>query len=127
MTVLAKPDLDLLELSLWLADLKGDPVVAWSLQATIISVRKIELDLSLSGWLQFNYTDKVVIVAELLDGWEVSVLLFLDWHVRIWVSHKRFGSLVLENTSKDTFGYLAQSRCIILLQFYKSWGVTVER
>ncbi len=87
MTVLAKPDLDLLELSLWLADLKGGPVVAWSLQATISSVRKIELDQSLSGWLQFNYTDKVVIVAELLDGREVSVLIFLDWHVRIGVSH----------------------------------------
>ena len=72
------PDIDLCELSLWLADLKGGPVVAVSLSATISSVRKGELVLSIAGWLQFNDSHEVVIVVELVNSWKVTVLLLLD-------------------------------------------------
>ena len=64
-----------MELSLWLADLKGAPVVAISLTPTIDSVRKGELVLSVVGWLQFNYSDEIIIVAKLVESWEMFVLL----------------------------------------------------
>ncbi len=62
--------------------MKGVPVVAISPTATIGSVGKNELVLDSVGYL-FIHSDEVVIVAELLDGWEVSVLMLLDWQVRI--------------------------------------------
>ncbi len=78
------PDLDFLELSLWLSDLKGGPVVAYSLTTTIGSVQKSELVLTIKGWLQVIDSDKVVVVAELFDGWEVFIRLeALKWQVRI--------------------------------------------
>ncbi len=90
------PDLDLLDLHLLPADLKEGPVVALSLTATISSVRKGELVLALVGY--FIHSDKVVIVVELLNGWEVSVLLFLDWIVRITESVGEFLSLQWNDT-----------------------------
>ncbi len=46
MSALVIPDLNLLELSMWLADLKGGPVVvAQRLIATISSVREGKLEL----------------------------------------------------------------------------------
>jgi hypothetical protein len=44
--------------------------------ATINSIRKSELELIV---IIFVNSDKVVIIAELFDGWEVSVLLALEW------------------------------------------------
>ena len=73
-----------MELSLWLADSKGGPVVALSLQATIGSVRKSESKLKVN-WLHFHDSDEVVIVAELFDGWKVFVLPFvvLEWQIKV--------------------------------------------
>ena len=68
------PDLDLLKLSQWLADLKAGPVVALSLSATISSVRKSELEFSFFGWLHFNDSNDIIVIAEFFDSWEVSVL-----------------------------------------------------
>ncbi len=78
------PDLDLGDLSLWLADLDAAPVVFGSLNAAIGTIPQNELVLNTAGWLQFIHSDKVVVVAELVGGWEVSVLLAtLEWHVGI--------------------------------------------
>ena len=47
--------------------------MAYSLTATIGSVRKSELVLTIEN---FIHSDKVVVVVELVDGREVFVLLF---------------------------------------------------
>ena len=57
-----------------------------------------KLELNPGGWLQFNDSDKLVIVVELVDSWELSVLLAaLEWHVRIRESVGKFLSLLLNN------------------------------
>ena len=57
----------------------------------------------------FTESYKKIVVAELLDGWEVSVLLLsLEWNVRIRVPPGQFiGKLILEHVSEDTTGQLA--------------------
>ncbi len=51
----------------------GGPVVLWSLSAAIGSVRKSELEPIFAN--NFIDRDKVVIVAEFVYGWEVSILM----------------------------------------------------
>ncbi len=75
------PDLDLADLSLWLAVFKGGPVLFGSLSAAIGSVCKGELVLNSVGY--FIHGNKIVVVAELVGGWEESVLLALEWHIGI--------------------------------------------
>ncbi len=97
-----------MELSLWLADFEGGDVVARSLSATIGPVRKSELELFFVGWLQLNDSDEIVIVTKLLECRKVSVLMLLDWRVRIRVSEAEFvGILILQHLSEDSFGKLA--------------------
>ncbi len=55
----------------WLADFMGGPVVLWSLTSAISSVRKSELETIFA--INFIDRDKVVIVAEFVYGWEVSI------------------------------------------------------
>ncbi len=104
MVIFCVPDHDLGELSLWLADFTGGPVVTLSLSATVSTILKCELVLVPVDWLRLNDSDKIVIVAEFLDGREVSVLLaVLEWQVRIRVSVAEFGwKLILQNMSEDT-------------------------
>jgi hypothetical protein len=100
-----------LELHLWLADLKGGPVVVWIPTATICSVQKSELVL-IQIVIIFIDRDEVVVVAELFDGWEVSVLLKVpEWHVRIRESEGEFLSykwinLLSANVSDCCFFFL---------------------
>ena len=47
-----------------------------SLSSTIGSVRKRELELRIAYLIHSN---KVVVVVELLDSWEVSVLFAIAW------------------------------------------------
>ena len=87
-------DFDLANLSLWLVNLNAAPVVFWSLSATICSIPERELVLIISVY--FVDCDKIVVVIELFDGWEVHVMLALPWHVWLWVSPAEFvGRLVL--------------------------------
>ena len=67
------PDLDLFNLSLWLVDLDAAPVITGSFCATSSTVPQSELVLNSSGY--FIDGDKVVVVVELVNGWEVFVLL----------------------------------------------------
>ncbi len=76
------PDLDFGDLGLWLADLDAAPVVFGSLSAAIGTIPQNELVLSIAG-RYFIHSDKVVVVAELFGGWEVSVLQALKWQVGI--------------------------------------------
>ncbi len=82
--------------------MKGYSVVVCSFSATIGSVRESELEMINVG--RFIYYHEVVVVAELLDGWEVSVLLaVLDWHARFGVSEVEFvWKLILQHVSEDT-------------------------
>ncbi len=71
-------DLDLAELSLWLADLNVGPLIPLSFCSTICSITQSELELATIVCLIDS--DKIVIVVEIFDGWEVNILLLLDWH-----------------------------------------------
>ena len=73
------PDLDLLYLSLWLVNWDGFPVVIRPFGAAISSIPQNELVLNIGYFID---GDQVVVIVELVSGWEVSVLLALDWHVR---------------------------------------------
>ena len=75
------PDLDLVNLSIWVVYFDAGPVVFKSLSATISTIPQSELELTSIGY--FIDGDKVVFVVELVDGWEVSVLIAIEWHVRI--------------------------------------------
>ena len=69
--------------------------------ATIGSVREGEL--AKSSVMYFIHNDKVVIVAELVNSWEVCVLLAaIEWNVRIRESRDKLGGLVLDDALKDT-------------------------
>jgi hypothetical protein len=90
------PDLDLGDLSLWLTKFKGGPIVFGSLCATISTILQSELVLNIEYFIDSN---KVIVVVELLVGWEVSVLLAaLEWCVRIGISYGELDSLSLEIT-----------------------------
>ena len=82
------PDLDLVNLSLWLVDFNAVPVVTHPFGAAIGSIPQSELVLDIVGY--FTDGDKIVFVIELVDGWEVSVLLAVDWFVRFCVSPGQF-------------------------------------
>ena len=88
------PDLNLANLSLWLVDLDAGPVVFTSFRATISTILESELILGIEYFID---SDQVVIVVELVNGWEVSVLLVaLDWHVRIGLFVHELGALSRE-------------------------------
>ena len=90
----AIPDLDLVDLSFRLVDFDAAPIVSVSFGTAIGSIPQSELILTIVG--SFIYGDQVVFGVELVFGWEVSVLLALDWHVRIGVSPRQFvGKLVV--------------------------------
>ena len=74
------PNLDLVQLNLWLGELYAGPVVFRSFRATISTITQSELVLTRKYFID---GDKIAFVVELVDGWEVSVLLALDWLVRI--------------------------------------------
>ena len=94
MIVLVIPDIDLSNLSLWLADLDAGPFVTCSIRATIITFTQNELVLVIEYFIE---RDQVVFVVELVAGWEVFVLSKVsDWPVRIRVSpDEELGKLVL--------------------------------
>ena len=83
MTAWVVPDLNLSKLSLWLADFTGGPVFVFAYFATIGSVSKSVLKLSPAGWLQFNYSNEIIVEAKLLYGWEMFFLLVLERPGRI--------------------------------------------
>ena len=96
MSVSVVPDLDLADLSLWLVDFDAGPVVFRSFRATISTIFHSKLVLTRAR--HFIERDKVVFVVELVDGWEVSVLLGIgiDWQVRLRVFPAQYvGKLVL--------------------------------
>ena len=68
-----------------LAHLDAAPVVLGeSLSAAISTIPQNELVLLIASARYFINSDKVVVVAELVGGWEVSVLLAtLEWLGRI--------------------------------------------
>ena len=82
------PDLDLVNLSIWVVYFDAGPVVFKSLSATISTIPQSELELTSIGY--FIDGDKVVFKVELVNGWEVFVLLALDWHERISESVRKF-------------------------------------
>ena len=87
-------DLDLVNLSLWLIEFNAGPVALISFCATKGSIPQSEPVLRTIGY--FIESDKVIVVVELIDGWEVSVLLTPYWKVRFRVSPtQNFGKLVL--------------------------------
>ena len=97
-------DLDLTNLSLWLVDLDQNPVVLSSLRATINTITESKLVLDTVAWLQFIDSDKRVVIIELVDGWEVFVLVAaLERHVRIGFFVHELDALSLNNILK-TFG-----------------------
>ena len=78
-------DLYLVDLSLWLVFLYAAPIAFGSFCATSRSIPQNELVLTKVGY--FIDRNKVVFIVELVDGWEVSVLLAaLDWRIRIRIS-----------------------------------------
>ena len=85
--VCAPPDLDLFNLSQWLVELYAGPVVLVSFGATISTIPQNELVLKYPPFSLLNTfidREKVVVIVEPVDGWEVYVLLAaIEWHVRI--------------------------------------------
>ena len=93
-------DLDLGDLSLWLAVLKAAPVAAAALGAAIGAVLQTELVLNTAGFY-FIHCDQPVVVVELVDCRKVLVLLFFDYAVtRIGFFYRELGAIALENTLK---------------------------
>ena len=95
MTVWVIPDLDLADLSLWLVDINAGPVVCFSFCATISTILQSELVLVIIEY--FIERNNIVVIIELVDCWEVSVLLALDWQVRIRKSVSEFLSFNCDN------------------------------
>ncbi len=95
-------DHDLLHLSLWQVEFIANPVVVSQANCTTISsILDSKLELRSIGYLIDS--DKIIFVVELVDGWEVFVLVILDWLVRIKESVEQFvGKLILKHVSKDT-------------------------
>ena len=96
--VIVIPDLYLIDLSLRLIESETRPLIISCLSATIGTVPQDELVLNLGAWLQIIDSDKVVVVAEHFESWEVSVLLLLDRQVRI--SESELELLFLTRDSK---------------------------
>ncbi len=71
------PDLDPANLSLRHVDLKATPYVGKCLCTTISTIPQDELVL-ITITVSLVYGDKVIIVVELVYGWEVSVLRALE-------------------------------------------------
>ena len=118
MSIWVKPDLDLADLCLWLADLKTGPVVLRLPSATISTILQSELEVKLVICLQFTDSDKVVIVVELFSGREVFVLTAtLEWQVRISESVREFLSLLWDNilsTSIDKWCIFCLLKTLVL-------------
>ncbi len=92
--------------------------------ATIGSVREGEL--AKSSVMYFIHSDKVVIVAELVNNWEVYVLLAaFDWNVGIRESRDKIGGLVLNDALKHTFWKRPQFGCTLLSQLHEGQGLVV--
>jgi hypothetical protein len=87
------PDLDLADLSLWLADFKAAPVVFGTLSAAIGSILEGELVLNVVGY--FINSDQPVVVVELVNSREVPVLLYFDWQVRLAFFDRESGAISL--------------------------------
>ena len=83
-------DLDLFILSIWIVYFSAAPVIALSFCVAISTITQSELVLKIEYFIDRN---KIIIVVELVDGWKVSVLLALDWLVRISESVREFLSL----------------------------------
>ena len=81
--VIVIPNLYLIDLSLRLVESETGPLIISCLSATIGTVPQDKLILNFGAWLQIIDSDKVVVVAEHFESWEVSVLLLLDRLVRI--------------------------------------------
>ena len=73
------PDLDLANLSLWLFELYEVPI-ALSFRAAISTIPQNKLVRNSGSFID---SDKVVVEVELVDDWKVSVLMAIDWQVRI--------------------------------------------
>ncbi len=89
------PDLDLADLSLWLADFKAAPVVFETLSAAIGSILEGELVMLIKYFIN---SDQPVVVVELVNSWEVPVLLSFDWQVRLAFFDRELGALSFNNT-----------------------------
>ena len=84
-----------------LVDINAAPVVVRSLSGTVSTILEGELVLIHVGYL--IHSDKLVIVVELVDGWEVSVLLFAKvMTIRMRESEAKYGKLILQYISEDT-------------------------
>ncbi len=81
LTALVIPDLDLGNLNLWLFYLKESPIVLGSLGAAIRPIPQSELELIITGY--FFDTNEIVVIVELVQGWEVFVLLHINLLVRL--------------------------------------------
>jgi hypothetical protein len=103
-------DLDLGDLSLWLAVLKAAPVAAASLGAAIGAVLQTELVLNIE---YFIHCDQPVVVVELVDCRKVLVLLFFDWYVRIGFFDREFGAISLKYTL-NTQTRICDLSCLIM-------------
>ena len=91
---------------MWLVDINAAPVVVRSLSGTVSTILESELVLIHVGYL--IHSDKLVIVVELVDGWEVSVLLFaIVMTIRMRESEAKYGKLILQYISEDTVGQVA--------------------
>ena len=91
----AIPDLDLGDLSLWLVDINAGPVVAYTFCATISTILQSELVLIMEYFIERN---NIVVIIELVDCWEVSVLLAaIEWPGRSGESVSHFLSLNCDN------------------------------
>ncbi len=109
LTVWAVPNLNLTDLSLLLININAGPVVFSPFSAAISTIPKGELVLP----RLFIDSNKVVVVVELVNCWEVSVLLVFVWPLRFWVSvTKELVKLVLYDASEDLlwqFAHLTRS------------------
>ena len=73
--------------------------------------------------------DEIVIVTELIDSWEVPVLLvvYLEWNLGSGVSPvRKLWRLVFKNASKDAiFGQTAHHSSLLLSQLDQSHDVAI--
>ena len=73
------------------------PVVCVCLRVTICTILQSEIELTIVAY--FFDSDKVVVVVEFVDGWEVPVLLAHDLaSIRIGISEHESGALFRDNT-----------------------------
>jgi hypothetical protein len=107
-------DLDLGDLSLWLLDIQAAPIVFESSSGTTSAVSQNELILAVEYFIN---SDQLVVVVELIDRREVSVLLAVfEWHVRITESALEFVSIAHDTYLKVSLQ--KQRFCEIVLLNY---------